>query len=160
MTMVACQPPPSVTTADGETRLVVKVWPDGAWDCPFCGSPNDPSEKFYQERGWPGPCGNPACLVGGCGDPEHVAEIRLRQQQDAERASQRAWLHRWQEDDRVKRDQARRAAVDAFTLEAQEHGYCAECWGRSTSWGLWLDRAKKVRHRSPENCPSVRRRKA
>ena len=157
MTMVACQPPPSVTTADGETRLVIQTWPDGSWSCPFCGGANGPGIKLGD---WPDPCANPACLVGGGGSPEHVAEVRLRQQQDTERASQRAWLHRWQEDERVQRDQARRKAVDAFTLEAQEHGYCTECWGRSTSWGLWLDRAKKVRHRKPENCPSVRRRKA
>ena len=152
-------PPASITTIDGETREVTKTWPDGSWDCPFCSAVCDPSGQYYQLRNWDGPCANPACIVGGAGTAERVAEIRLRRAQEAERASQRAWLHKLQEDERIARQESRQAAMEAFRAEAQEHGYCLECWGRSTQWGMWLDRAKKVRHRTPENCPSVRRRR-
>lgn len=156
MTLVVCLPPLSVTTADGETRPVTQIWPDGSWSCPFCNSPNLPGDT----RTWDGPCSNPACLVGGWGSPENVARVRLEHEQAAEAASQRAWLHRAQEADRASREESRRAAVDVFGAEAQEHGYCIECWGRSTGWGMWLSRVKRVKHRRPENCPSIRRRRS
>lgn len=157
MTTVAYQPPAAVTTIDGETREVTRTWPDGSWSCPLCGAANGPDIRVGP---WDGPCANPACLVGGGGSAENVARVRLQRAQEAERASQRAWLHKLQEDERIDRQESRQAAVDAFRDEAREHGYCLECWGRSTQWGMWLDRAKKVRHRAPENCPSVRRRRS
>lgn len=157
MTTVAYQPPAAVTTIDGETREVTRTWPDGSWSCPFCSAANGPDIHVGP---WDGPCANPGCIVGGAGTAERVAEIRLRRAQEAERASQRAWLHKLQEEERTTRQESRQAAVDAFRAEAQDRGYCLECWGRSTQWGMWLDRAKKVRHRAPENCPSVRRRRS
>ena len=158
-TPVVTLPPPSVTTIDGETRPVTTTWPDGSWDCPFCGGVCDPSGQYYKLRSWPGPCASPACIVGGAGTAERVAQIRLARQQAEEASSQRAWLHRFNEQQAASREEARHEAVEAFTAEARKHGFCVECWGRSTQWGLWLSQAKKVKHRKPENCPSVRRRK-
>lgn len=147
--------PETVSTVDGETRAVTRTWPDGSWSCPFCGAANCPGMTRY----WEGPCANPACLVGGGGTPENVARVRLQRQEEEERASQRAWLHAVQVEERALREDNRHAAVEAFAAEAAEHGYCIECWGRSTRWGMWLSQARITRHRQPENCPSVRRRR-
>lgn len=152
-------PPLSITTIDGETRLVTRTWPDGSWDCPFCSAVCDPKGQYYQLRSWPGLCANPACIVGGRGDAESVAKIRLERQQDEERKSRRAFLLKAQDEAAAEREHNRQAALEAFMTEAREHGYCARCWTRSTDWGRWLDRQKKVKHRKPENCPVVRRRR-
>lgn len=153
---LAMTEPLIITTADGESREA-RVYPDGAWNCPFCGGANTPA--CVAGKTWPYPCANPACMAGGRGDPENVAAIRLEQQRREEAASQRAWLAQYYEEQAVKREAGRRQAVEAFAAEVQQHGYCITCWGRSTSWGLFPGHAKVVRHRKPGNCPSVKRRK-
>jgi len=78
----------------------------------------------------------------------------LEQARHDEAGTQRAWLARAIEEGA---DQARIDTCTAFAAEAEEHGYCVECWARSTSWGLYPERPKKIRHRQPGNCPHSRR---
>lgn len=59
---------------------------------------------------------------------------------------------------RQQREEARVQAFEAFAAEAQEHGYCVECWARSTHYGYYPAQGKKVRHRLRRNCPHARRR--
>lgn len=147
-----------IRLSDGEERQADPD-PQGAWSCPWCGGVNQPGTDFYESRGWEYPCANPACVAGGRGSPEQVAAVKLEWQRQAEAAGRRAWLAVAQEDQREKREQARQAAVQEFTALAAEHGYCAGCWARSTSHGLFPDRPKLISHRKAANCPLAKRRR-
>jgi hypothetical protein len=85
-----------------------------------------------------------------------MAQESLEAQREADAATPRAWLAQAAEEGR---EEARRAACEEFAAEAAERGYCMSCWARSTRWGLYLDKPRKVRHRRPGSCPGVRRRK-
>jgi hypothetical protein len=146
-----------IATVDGES-LEAATWPDGSWECPFCKCPNLPGSAIYDGRPWPYPCGNPMCIAGGTGDAASVAAIRLERQRQAEGETRRAWLAKRAEEEAGKREQDRKAACEAFGAEAEEKGFCWTCWAKSTSWGLYLGRPRKVRHRDPANCPGRPRR--
>jgi hypothetical protein len=145
-----------VRTVDGEDREA-RVWDDGAWECPFCTGVNVPGSSLYDERPWPYPCGNPACMAGGKGDPESVAAIReARAAQNAQEVS-KARLAELDAQTREQRERERQGRADAFAAEAAEHGYCVPCWSKSTDWGRYQGQAKVVRHRKPANCPIAQR---
>jgi hypothetical protein len=143
-----------ITTIDGESREA-RVYPDGAWDCPFCGGANEAEPRH--PRPWPHPCGNPLCIAGGRGDAESVAAVRLEERRRREAASDRAWLARVQEEAAAASKTARDQECANFAALAEHEGYCVRCWGHSTSWGLTMHAPKMVRHRKPENCPLARR---
>ncbi len=84
----------------------------------------------------------------------------LAEQRAAEADTPRAWLIAATEEDRQKREQDRQEACRAFSAEAETEGYCLRCWARSTNWGLFLDKPKKIKHRSKDNCPNRNRRGA
>lgn len=146
-----------VSTVDGESLEAI-LDSLGNWACPFCSGVNCPGEPVYEGRPWPYPCGNPLCIAGGAGDAASVAAIRLERQRRAEGETRRAWLAQRAEEEAAKREQDRLAACEAFGMEAEEKGFCWTCWAKSTSWGLYLGRPKKVRHRSAANCPGRPRR--
>lgn len=141
-----------ITVADGESRVTV-INQDCSWTCPFCTYATLPSDN----RPWPYPCSNPICIAGGRGDPEAVYAYRLEVKRREEAASHRAALSQAAEQAAQEREQNRLQAVQAFHAERAERGYCLGCWARSTAWGLYLSRPKKVRHRTPGNCPIGRR---
>ena len=141
-----------ITVADGETRMAV-FNQDGSWTCPFCTYATLPSDN----RPWEHPCSNPICIAGGRGDPEAVYAYRLEVKRREEAESHRAALTRAAEEAADRREQNRLQAVNAFHAERAERGYCLDCWARSTAWGLYLTRARKIRHRKPGNCPIGRR---
>jgi len=145
-----------VETTDGERRWG-RVWPGGGWSCPFCGGANDPSDEWYQRRAWPYPCGNPACIAGGHGSPEAVAERRLAlrvfEEATAERESTERFNARVREEARARQD----ARIAEANEKSRAEGWCMSCWSASTGWGRWMSSPKKIRHRAPENCPQRRR---
>jgi hypothetical protein len=147
----------TVATVDGEQHEAA-IDALGHWACPFCEGVNCPGTPLYDNRPWPYPCANHLCIAGGCGDPASVAAIRLERQRRAEGETRRAWLAQRAEEEAAKREQDRLAACEAFGTEAGEKGLCWTCWAKSTRWGLYLGRPKKVRHRDPANCPSQPRR--
>lgn len=154
--MVTVPVPVLITIADGETREVARTWPGGAWDCPFCSSPNDPGEEFYQRRGWDRPCANPACLAGGNGSPEAVAAYRVAEARRAAELADAGRRNRAMAAYAEASRQRREAAVDAARAEQAAAGWCWACWWRSTGGGRFDSRERKVRHRDPANCPATR----
>lgn len=146
-----------IRTVDGEDREA-RVWKDdGAWECPFCLGVNVPGSSLYEERPWPYPCGNPACLAGGKGDPESVAAIREARTAQAAQVVSKARIAELDAERAAVSERQRQDRADAFAAEAAEHGYCVPCWSKSTDWGRYPVSAKVVRHRSPENCPITQR---
>lgn len=138
--------PSVITLADGEQRPVVRTWPDGAWECPFC---------FYPHTG--PSCGNPACLAFPGITAGRVAAVKAEwAARDAENA-RRVRLAALDEARRLEREQRRLATVAEFLAQAETKGWCPRCWRHSTSNGSYPDSAKLVRHRDPENCPHRKR---
>jgi hypothetical protein len=149
-----------ITVADGESRAA-RTWPDGAWSCPWCESVSGPGVLGWESRPWPShQCGNPACIAGGRGSAADVAAYRARQAEETERARATA---AWQagEIDAHDRAEADRRDRCADAIEAARDGeFCYDCWAKSTSYGKWMARPVKIRHRDPENCPVRRSRRA
>lgn len=111
----------------GETREVSHVWPDGAYNCPFCGA----AVSGHEER-----CPNPACEAGGAS----AHTVRQRRHERAEREQrQAAERERWQRIAEAQRaERARRASE---VEQARQDGYCVRCLVR---------RGRRVRHRRPD----------
>jgi len=152
-----CRPPLWITTVDGERRPV-RVWPDGDWECPFCGGVNGPgvafwATRYHQQR----PCANPACIVGGSGSAESVAEIRAARAARLAREREADSWAGFQARAAARAEAARTLAVAEARIRQAAEGWCWECWWHSTDGGRSDYRVKTIRHRVPENCPRRRR---
>jgi hypothetical protein len=124
--------PSVVRDVTGEMRAVEQAWPDGSYSCPFCGAAVLPSES---ER----PCPNPQCAANPRMDPETV----LRRRQEHTESEQRAQDERarWA---RISESMLReREGREQEVSEAEEAGYCTQCFIRS-------GHRRRVRHRTPD----------
>jgi hypothetical protein len=144
-----------IITSDGEER-VARTHEDGSWSCPWCGAPNIPSEGHYQRRGWPWPCANPGCIVGGKGNPSAVAMIRAgwaRQQAERDATAAR---QRFADQYAAEQTAARLARCDEARALSQAEGWCYACWAHSTANGLvQRDGGFRPKHYKPGNCPRL-----
>ena len=131
-TTTATTTPETVTNCLGEPLPIAQTWPDGSYNCPFCGAVVTPS---HRDR----PCPNPACQASPWAKPADVLR-RREQYAEAERERERrkaasermiAAHHEWQE------QQA------AAVAQARDAGYCTLCFVRSGN-------RKRVRHRTPD----------
>jgi hypothetical protein len=106
----------------GEERQTDKVWPDGSYTCPFCGS------AAHKEG-----CKNPACSAGefALANPERMraiyaqrkAEADARKAEEADRQATREWSARYHKEQRLEQARAREAVV----AEANRRGACVTC---------------------------------
>jgi len=142
-----------VTLADGEAREA-RAWPDGSWTCPFCSSANLPGDR----RAWTGPCSNPACVAGGRGSAEQIAEWRRTVAARTAAAAAAATGAAADTSRAAQAEVARLARCAEATLASRAEGWCYRCWAKSTSYGRWSNREIRIRHRKPGNCPQLRRR--
>lgn len=151
------RPPLWIATVDGERRPV-RVWPGGDWQCPFCGAANGPgvpywATRYHQQR----PCANPACIAGGSGSAEAVAEIRAARAARAAREREAGAWAGFQARAAARAEAARTLAVAEARIRQAAEGWCWECWWHSTDGGRSGYREKITRHREPGNCPRRRR---
>jgi hypothetical protein len=147
-----------ITTSDGESREA-RAWPDGSWSCPWCGAANNPDDRYYQQRGWEWPCANPACIVGGKGNPSAVAMIRkewARKEAGREAAERR---DRFDAQVAAEREARRLARCGAAREASAAEGWCYVCWWHSTGGGVIPGPGFRRKHYKPENCPRAKGRR-
>lgn len=128
-----------VTSILGEQREA-KLYPDGGWNCPFCGGAVSPDDPERDGRC----CGNPACPAGRYATVEAAEEQQRRQQRQADLDRRHESMRRYLAESRRREAEERERRL----VEAREHGYCPVC--------ILGYHGKKVRHRRPENCPRPR----
>ncbi len=133
-----------VVDAIGRTRQVERVYPDGSYNCPFCGYGVRPTDKG---------CPNPACPATPGASPERVraaiAQAEARQAEERRRQQDREWSERYRQEQAV--DAARRR--DEVLSECRRRGACATCALRP---GWQYRPIRFVRHRGA--CPKARSR--
>lgn len=134
----ALERPRVLTLADGESREVTKVWPNGAWDCPYCSAPSSATSTR---------CENPACTANMPAD--RLAETRQRWADEAERREQAERIQRFNYRMRLESAQAEDELWEDLAREAGERGSCLICL-RNSHWRSGPDQAKFVRHRTPD----------
>jgi hypothetical protein len=168
--------PFAVALADGSERMTsLDVWLE--YVCPWCSYvvtseegdaerqrvsreyaelagetfvPRDFSQRdreVYDRRG----CANPACLVNMTAE-QLTAQCERAAAADAERERQ-AGISRWHANYMAETQRREDEAWAAVRIRAEEAGQCLACLRAS----YWQSRPNLVRHRSPENCPSVRK---
>jgi hypothetical protein len=111
--------PITLTDILGETREIVFTWPDGSFQCPFCG---------YASRD--GVCDNPACSASHWATPgnrHHFQEMKDRTERERAESAERRRNHeiamrRIEEDNRARGQ--RRAE---FIARVREAGGCLLC---------------------------------
>jgi hypothetical protein len=119
----------------GEARPIVKVYPDGAFNCPWCGAANDAGAEH---------CANPGCWASSHADAD---QVRAAQQQYAQ--AQAAVAQRQADIATAARmaQEARNAEEQLWqkvSADAAEHGACLTCLRRSP-WRA--SRPRFIRHR-------------
>jgi hypothetical protein len=136
-----------VTDVLGEARPKGKVWPDGAYNCPFCGSAAEASG-----------CKNPACSAGEWAlshpeqtRPRYEAAKRQAEERKAEEAS-REENRKWQERYHEERRQEEATRINAIEHEARTKGTCVRCAIESSKYGR---KTKFTKHRG--QCPLEKR---
>lgn len=136
----------TVTDVTGETRAVDKTWPDGSYNCPFCGSAASPEG-----------CKNPACSAGefalanpAAARPRYEEAKRRaaeRKEEEARRQRDREWSENYR-NEQLQEQARRRAEVEA---EANRRGACVRCALEPLPYRA----PKYIKHRGP--CPKGRR---
>lgn len=127
----------------GRERAIEKRWPDGSYNCPFCG---------YATRGEAG-CPNPACFARV--DPpfpvemarEMLAKVEERERELVERIERhKRALARIESDKAAMFDRCRQ-----ISTEAESRGACVHCALESARFGRT---PKYTKHRN--GCPRER----
>lgn len=146
--------PEHVTDVLGNVRPVKHAWPDGSWECPFCGYGYDPKRGpckgraagYHTDCGTGQHCQNPACFAN-----PHYPVDRARQELAAHerRKAEEAARLRDLESAR-KRAESERAALAQklaeIRVEAEQRGACVRCALADAPY-----RVKFVKHRTV--CP-------
>lgn len=151
--------PSSVTDVLGRTRTVAHTWPDGSWECPFCGYGFDPKRGLCKgtAAGYRTACGdgnhcqNPACFA----NPhypverarEELAAAERRKTEDETRKRNREAAMRRATQDKQARDQR----ASEIRVEAERQGACVRCALKDAPY-----RVKYIKHRV--RCPLEPRR--
>lgn len=134
MSPLAVIPPAEMTLATGQARPVVRVWPDGSFNCPWCAAACPPGTEH---------CPNPACWANEQATAERI--VAEQEQQAARREAAAAEATR-REALRVKQEAQRaaeRQAWAAVAAEAAARDACLTCLVRSP----WRSGAPRyVRH--------------
>ncbi len=122
----------------GEARPIVKVYPDGAFNCPWCGAANDADAEH---------CANPGCWASAHADADQVRAAQHQYAQAQAAATQR-------QADIATAARMAQAARDVeqqlwqkVSAEATERGACLTCL-RKSAWRT--TRPKFLRHRRPD----------
>ncbi len=130
----------------GEERQPSKVWPDGSYNCPFCGSAAPPDG-----------CKNPACSAGefALANPERTRAIyaERKAQADARQAEEvrRQDVKEFSERYRQEQDQEHARKRQEVIQEAHQRGACVRCALEPLPYRA----PKYVKHRGA--CPKERR---
>lgn len=125
----------TITLANGDTKAVEKVYPDGSYNCPWCSygvRPDDPR------------CMNPACLTQYADAWRVQAVIDEANARQAEK-DRRAREHERSMQRLAEEREARELRFIEALTEVREAGQCAYCF--TTTYGHYGDRAKRIRHR-------------
>ena len=127
--------PTQVTDVLGRVRDVQRTWPDGSWECPFCGSAYDPRRGFCrgQKQGYREDCGdgehcqNPACFANPHYPVERAREVLANEERKRAEEAQRVEIAEFRR--RYAEEQAaeRRAKIQSIRTEAQARGACIRC---------------------------------
>ncbi len=131
--------PTRLSLADGETRPVEKTWPDGSYECPFCGSPGN-------RPGQPAGCPNPGCMVNM--NAAQLAAARERHAAGDARKRHNASIARFEARQAEERHKADAALWDELAAQAAQRGACLQCLAES-DWRGDRRRARFIRHRKP-----------
>jgi len=127
----------------GRELPVTKMYADGSYNCPFCGSAVTGQWARYVA------CGNPACPANPAFPVEiartRLAESEARLEEERRRQASLAWSKEYSR----SRDDEHRAWEAEQIARARAGGYCERCLFQS-GW----ERAKFIRHRGP--CPKTR----
>jgi hypothetical protein len=134
----------SITNVLGESRQIEKVWPGGAYTCPFCASTAEPTG-----------CKNPACSAGEWAlSSPHAARAHFEERQRQAEERKKEEVDR-EERSRIQKnyfEESRREATqerENVIQEANRRGACVRC-------ALEKSYAPKfVKHRG--TCPKERR---
>lgn len=146
-----------ITDVLGRTRPVEKVYPDGAWNCPFCGAAVSPERDVCRGRaggytidcGGVAHCPNPACFANPHTPVAHAREQLAAAERRAEEERQRKETHDWAMKRGEEERQARAARVALVRTEAETRGACVTCALHSLRFGAAV--AKFTKHRGA--CP-------
>jgi hypothetical protein len=123
--------------ATGETRPITRVWPDGAYTCPWCGAANNAAAQQ---------CRNPACWASPWATADGVrAEQERRARIDGEAAERRRAATAAAEAAERTRE-ADRLLWQRRLDEARTRGACIDCL-RASHWRV---EPRFVRHRRPD----------
>ena len=139
-----------ITDVLGRVRTVENVYPDGAWNCPFCWaavSPERPCAGYAGGCAYAAHCPNPACYANPHFPVEvaraETADNERKKREEAERKANHDWAMKRAAEDRETRASAAREAVE----EANRRGACANCALHSMRFG---QAPRFVKHRG--NC--------
>lgn len=133
---------PIVKNVLGEERQVDKVWPDGSYNCPFCGSAAPPQG-----------CQNPACSAGeyALSHPEQTRAIYEQRKREADaRKEEERWRKERDEFSKnyaEEQRQERARQQGAIEAECAKKGACVRC----ALEGFPYRKPKFVKHRG--QCP-------
>lgn len=118
----------------GREREPDKVWPDGSYNCPFCGYAAGPAG-----------CNNPACFARRSPPfpPEEARKILAREEAKAHEEEQRKELEEWRRSYGADRRREERERLQQIQETALAAGACVKCALHSGRWG----RPKYIKHR-------------
>lgn len=138
---------PVVEVADvlGRVRLVKQTYPEGSYECPFCGYPViiKIGEPALCDHGW---CtANPAMPVAAA--QKIVDDLAKARAETEARNAEHERRMNWIESERM----ARQTRINEEIRVAREDGYCLACLYKGPG-----GKVKHVRHKRPENCPNYR----
>lgn len=149
--------PSSVFDVLGRERLVEHTWPDGSWECPFCGYGYDPKRGACRgtAMGYRTDCGNgehcqnPACFANPHYPVERAREelAAAEQRRAADEARKRDHEAKMQQlaEDRKAREQQ----MSDIRAEAGRRGACVRCALKDAPY-----RVKFIVHKKA--CPATR----
>lgn len=140
----------AVTVVDclGRMRAPAKLFPDGSYNCPFCGySVRGGSEEAKAQR-----CQNPACFARLTPYPaelaqEHLAAEAARKKSETDRIAQA----REASERAAQREREEQARTAEILAEAERRGACKTCALHSARYGL---APKYTKHKKA--CPRAR----
>lgn len=124
-----------VTDVLGRVRDVQRTWPDGSWECPFCGYGFSAERGLCrgQKQGYREDCGNgehcqnPACFANPHYPVERAREVLATEERKRAEEAQRLENLRSRREYAEEAAAERRAKIHAIRKEAESRGACIRC---------------------------------
>ena len=124
-----------ITDVLGRVRDVQRTWPDGSWECPFCGygysverGPCKGQTQGYREDCSNGEhCQNPACFANPHYPVERAREVLANEERKRAEEAQRLENLRIRREYAEEQARARAEKIRGVQKEAQARGACIRC---------------------------------